>query len=217
MQHDKPQTLAVIAQKGGTGKTTLAINLAALAAADGLKVALIDCDPQRSAVSWWETRQADDIGMIEASAADLPGIQAAASQQGLDLLIVDTRPSVEAETVQAIQCATACIIPTRPGVLDLRAVALTADLVKRAKRPGCIVLNQCPPPRGVGEGSLTAEARTVAASLGLPVAPPSVSMRAAFSYSLNDGRSVSEYEPGEKADLETRALWRFIRKAYLNG
>lgn len=70
MQHDKPQTLAVIAQKGGTGKTTLAINLAALAAADGLKVALIDCDPQRSAVSWWETRQADDIGMIEASAAD---------------------------------------------------------------------------------------------------------------------------------------------------
>jgi len=217
MQHDNPKILAIVAQKGGTGKTTLAVNLATLAAKDGLRVALIDCDPQASAASWWRTREAEDITLIERPASDLPMIRDAAHSDGFDLLIVDTRPSVEAETMQAIQAATACIIPTRPGILDLRAVALTADLVKSAKRPGCIVLNQCPPPRGVGEGTLTAEARTVASSLGLPVAPPAISMRAALSYALNDGRAVCEYEPAEKADLETRALWRYLKKAYLNG
>ncbi|NVN06711.1 ParA family protein, partial [Asaia spathodeae] len=138
MQHDKPQTLAVIAQKGGTGKTTLTVNLATLAARDGLRVAIVDCDPQRSALSWWQTREAEDVALIEGNAADLPAIQTAAGRQGFDLLIVDTRPSVEAETSHAIQSATACIIPTRPGILDLRAVASTAQLVRSTQTPGCI-------------------------------------------------------------------------------
>lgn len=209
--------ISVVAQKGGTGKTTLAVNLAALAAKEGLQVGLIDCDPQASAASWWRTREAEDITLIERPASDLPMILEAAKNDGLDLLIVDTRPSVEAETIQAVKASTACIIPTRPGVLDLRAVAMTAQIVKSSKVPGCIVLNQCPPPRGIGEGALTAEARSVAATLGLPVAPPAISLRAALSYSLNDGRAVCEYEPNEKADLEIRALWRYLRKAYLNG
>ncbi|POF61150.1 hypothetical protein CFR73_15080 [Novacetimonas maltaceti] len=211
------KTLAVIAQKGGTGKTTLAVNLAALAAADGLRVALVDCDPQKSAAGWWQTREAQDITLIERSASDLPTIQEAAKNDGFDLLIVDTRPSVEGETVQAIKAATVSVIPTRPGVLDLRAVASTAQLAKKAGETGVIVLNQCPPPRGIGEGALTAEARAVANTLGLPVAPPTVSMRSAFSYALNDGRAVCEYEPGGKADLELQSLWRYLKKAYLNG
>lgn len=211
------KTLSVIAQKGGTGKTTLAVNLAALAASEGLRVALVDCDPQRSAAGWWQTRQAEDITLIEQSASQLPIIKEAAANDGFHLLIVDTRPSVEAETMQAIQFATASIIPTRPGVLDLRAVALTAGLVTKSKGTGCIVLNQCPPPRGIGEGTLTAEARAVANTLGVPVAPPVISMRSAFSYSLNDGRSVCEYEPDGKAALELQALWRYLKKAYLDG
>lgn len=211
------KTLSVIAQKGGTGKTTLAVNLAALAASEGLRVALVDCDPQRSAAGWWQTRQAEDITLIEQSASQLPIIKEAAANDGFHLLIVDTRPSVEAETMQAIQFATASIIPTRPGVLDLRAVALTAGLVTKSKGTGCIVLNQCPPPRGIGEGALTAEARAVANTLGVPVAPPAISMRSAFSYSLNDGRSVCEYEPDGKAALELQALWRYLKKAYLDG
>jgi len=217
MQRDKLKTLAVVAQKGGTGKTTLALNLAALAASDGLRVALVDCDPQRSAASWWETRESDDITLIERTASDLPMIQEAARADGYDLLVVDTRPSVEAETMQAIQSATVAVIPTRPGILDLRAVAATAQLVTASDTPGVIVLNQCPPPRSENEPTLTAEARTVANTLGLPVAPPVVSMRAALSYCLNDGRSASEYEPGGKADQETRAFWRYLKKAYLDG
>lgn len=212
-----PKTLSVVAQKGGTGKTTIAVNLAALAASEGLRVALVDCDPQLSAAGWWQTREAEDITLIEQPANQLQIIQKAAKNDGFDLLVVDTRPSVEAETIQAVQAATVSVVPTRPGVLDLRAVAMTAELVTKAKKTGCIVLNQCPPPRGIGEGALTAEARAVANSLGLPVAPPTLSMRSAFSYAMNDGRSVCEFEPDGKADLELRALWRYLKKAYLDG
>lgn len=217
MQHDKLKTISLVAQKGGTGKTTLAVNLAALAASEGLRVALVDCDPQQSAAAWWKTRQAEDVELITGGVSDLAKIQTALNANGFDLLFVDTRPSVENETTIAIQCATVALIPTRPSILDLRAVASTAGLIKAASGTGCIVLNQCPPPRGIGEGALTKEAKTVASSLGVPVAPPVVAMRAAFSYSLNDGRAAFEYEPDKAADLETRALWRYIRKAYLNG
>lgn len=217
MPRDSLRTLAIVAQKGGTGKTTLAINFAVLAAAQGWRTALVDCDPQRSAAGWWNTRQATDITLIERPAADLSMIQAAAGNDGFDLLVVDTRPSVEGETIQALQAATAAVIPTRPGILDLRAVAATAELVKSSRKPGCIVLNQCPPPRTIGEPTLTAEARAVALGLGLPVAPPVVSTRAALSYAMNDGRAVLEYEPDGRAADEIRSLWSYIRKAYLNG
>jgi len=212
------KTLSIVAQKGGTGKTTLAVNLAVLAAIDGLRVALIDCDPQQSAAGWWQARETDGIDLIEGGVNDIPKLQTALQNNGFDLLIIDTRPSVEAETSAAIQAATVCIIPTRPGVLDLRAVASTSALVKSAKASGCIVLNQCPPPRQQGsEPTLTAEVRAVASTLGLPVAPPAISMRAAFSYSLNDGRGVCEYEAEGKASQEIRNLWHYIQKAYLNG
>lgn len=217
MQNRTLKTLAVVAQKGGVGKTTLAVNLAILAVKDGLRVALVDTDPQASAAGWWKTRQADDLVMIERDAAMLPDIQKMAQAEGFDLLIVDTRPSVEGETLRAAKAATAAIIPTRPGILDLRAIASTANVIRSADCPACIVLNQCPPPRGVGEATLTAEAREAANSIGLPVAPPACSSLVAYSYALNDGRAVCEYEPDGKADLELRALWRYLRKAYLDG
>lgn len=211
------KTLSVIAQKGGVGKTTLAINIAVLAASQKWRTALIDCDPQRSSAAWWNTREATDVTLIERPAADLDMIQAAARNDGFDLLVVDTRPSVEGDTIHAVKAADAVVVPTRPGILDLRAVQDTVRLVKNANKAGCVVLNQCPPPRHFGEPTLTSEARAVALELGLPVAPAVISNRVALSYSLNDGRAVTEYEPEGRAADEIRSLWSYIRKAYLNG
>lgn len=211
------KTISLVSQKGGTGKTTLAVSLAALAASEGLQVALVDCDNQHSASAWWGTRKLDDIVMIEQPAHALPDIQNAARSDKLDLMIIDTPPTITAETMHAARAADVSLIPTRPGILDLRAISATADIIGKAGLTGCIVLNQCPPPRGFGEPTLTAEARSVAASLGLPVAPPVLSLRSAFSYALNDGQGVTEFEPTGKAAHEMRAFWSYIKKAYLNG
>lgn len=212
------KSLSVVAQKGGTGKTTLAVNLAALAALDGLRVALIDCDPQRSAAGWWQIRKEEWPALIEQPAGQLPSVMETLRAEGFNLAVVDTRPSVEAETLEAVQNSTAAIIPTRPTSMDISAVALTAQLVRSAQKPGCIVLNQCPPSIKQGEAPLTAETRAIANTLGLPVAPPALVNRIAYPYASNGGMAVREYEPGKAADQEMTALWSHIKKGYLaNG
>lgn len=217
MQHDTLKTLAVVSQKGGTGKTTLAVNLAVHAAKDGLNVAIIDCDPQRSAARWWSVRADDWPVMIERPAHDLPEVLATLKNEGFGLAIIDTRPSVESETLHAVQNATASIIPTRPASFDLQAIALTAQLVRSSGKPGCVVLNQCPPPRTENEPSLTAEARAVASTLGLPVCERAVSARVAIPYAASGGMAACEYEPDGAADKEISSLWQHIKKEYLNG
>lgn len=212
------KTLSVVAQKGGTGKTTLAVNLAVLAAMDGLRVALIDCDPQRSAAGWWQIRETDWPILIEQPAGQLPSVIETLNAEGFNLAVVDTRPSVEAETLEAVQNSTVAIIPTRPTSMDISAVALTAQLVRSAQKPGCIVLNQCPPSLKQGEAPLTVETRALANTLGLPVAPPALVNRIAYPYASNGGMAVREYEPGKAADQEMTALWSHIKKGYLaNG
>lgn len=210
------KTLSMVAQKGGTGKTTLAVNLAVLAALDGLRVALVDCDPQRSAAGWWQIRQQDWPVLVERSAGELSSVLQTLEAEGFNLAIVDTRPSVEDETRLAIQNCTSAIIPTRPTSMDISAVALTAQLVMAAGKPGCIVLNQCPPSLRQEEASLTAETRTIANSLGLSVARPALVARVAYPYASNGGMAVREYEPGKAADQEMTALWTHIRKEYLS-
>ncbi|GCD61699.1 cobyrinic acid a,c-diamide synthase [Acetobacter pasteurianus NBRC 3280] len=211
------KSLSVVAQKGGTGKTTLAVNLAVLAALDGLRVALIDCDPQRSAAGWWQIRKEEWPALIEQPAGQLPSVMETLRAEGFNLAIVDTRPSVEAETLEAVQNSTVAIIPTRPTSMDISAVALTAQLVRSAQKPGCIVLNQCPPSIKQGEAPLTAETRTIANTLGLPVAPPALVNRIAYPYASNGGMAVREYEPGKAADQEMTALWSHIKKGYLSN
>ena len=217
MQHNKLKALAVVSQKGGTGKTTLAVNLAVHASMDGLNVAVIDCDPQRSAAGWWGIRQHEWPTLIERPAHELPSILATLEEEGFNLAIIDTRPSVEGETLRAVQSATAAIISSRPTSFDLRAIALTAQLVRDSGKSGCIVLNQCPPPRSENEPSITAEARSVAASLGLPVAPATVSIRVAIPYAASGGMAACEYEPDGNATKEIAALWQHIKGEYLNG
>ncbi|PYD61166.1 ParA family protein [Gluconacetobacter entanii] len=211
------KSLSVVAQKGGTGKTTLAVNLAVLAALDGLRVALIDCDPQRSAAGWWQIRKEEWPALIEQPAGQLPSVMETLKAEGFNLAVVDTRPSVEAETLEAVQNSTAAIIPTRPTSMDISAVALTAQLVRSAQKPGCIVLNQCPPSIKQGEAPLTAETRAIANTLGLPVAPPALVNRIAYPYASNGGMAVREYEPGKAADQEMTALWSHIKKGYLSN
>jgi chromosome partitioning protein len=207
------QTVALLARKGGTGKTTLAVHLAVLAAESGRRVLLVDTDPQRSAGDWWRVRKSDDPQLVECAVNRVPAVLDAARADGVDLVVVDTRPSVEADTAEIARLADMVLIPTRPGILDLRAIAATAEVMRTARPrggphwPTMIVLNAVPAGRGIGENTLTIEARAALETYRLPVAEVSIGNRAAFAHALIDGRSVTELEPNGKAARELRKLF----------
>jgi chromosome partitioning protein len=196
-------SLGFLAQKGGAGKTSLAVHLAVLAG-DAL---LVDLDPQRSAAEWWESRQGNLPELAVGEPSDLAKALAASKRTWK---VVDTAPHA-AEAARLVAGAVdLAVIPSRPGILDLRAIKATVALVREASTSAVIVLNACSPGRGVAEASVTTEARQALAVYGLPVSPVAVTQRAAFSHALNDGRAVTELEPDGKAAAELRQLWRWI-------
>ena len=206
------KTLAVLARKGGVGKTTVAVHLAVVAQQAGKRVLLIDLDPQRSAAGWWRERKAEMPELVEAEPRQLPEILAAAAEDGIDLAVIDTRPSAESDAVLAAKLADLALVVTRPAILDLRAIGATTELVKAAGRPGLVVLNACPPGRDDAEASIVREAREGLVAYGLPVARNSLGQRAAMSHALIDGRAVTEFDGDGKAAAEIRALWKEISR-----
>jgi chromosome partitioning protein len=104
------------------------------------------------------------------------------------------------------------LVPTRPAILDLRAILGTLDVIKGAIRRSLIVLNACPPPRGVGEASLTGDARRAVAAFGAPVAPVAIVNRMTLGTALLTGLTATETEPDSKAASEMHELWRVVEK-----
>jgi chromosome partitioning protein len=189
------KTVALLSQKGGSGKSTL-----------------VDLDPQRSAAGWWDTRTAETPEMVETAPGELHAVLDAARTDGVALCIIDTRPSAGADAATAAALADLVLIPTRPAIFDLKAIGATVDIFVRAKIPAFIVLNGTPASRGFGEASTTADARRALADYGIPVAPISIGLRAALAHALVDGRAVNEFDPAGKAALEMSNLWQLTEK-----
>jgi chromosome partitioning protein len=125
--------LGVLSRKGGVGKTTLAIHIAVLADQAGLRTLLVDLDPQRSAASWWRARTAETPPLVETDPGSLRDILEAASEDKVDLVVVDARPSLEADAAHVAALADIIMVPTRPAIFDLRAILGTLDIVKGTK------------------------------------------------------------------------------------
>jgi chromosome partitioning protein len=207
---DIMKSVALLARKGGVGKTTCAIHMGVLAQAAGQKVAFIDLDPQRSLTAWWHSRAADTPILIESDARRLGDVLKVASSEGYDLAVIDTPPAVTFDTAQVAAMVDLVLIPLRPSILDIYAVESTAEVVKAAKARALLVLNACHPPQGIGEAPTTVEARRAMEGMALPVAKASLSQRMDYTRALNDGEAVNEFAPGSKAALEMERLWREV-------
>ena len=205
------KVLGLLARKGGAGKTTLAIHFAVMAQASGKRVLLVDIDPQRSSAGWWRARDAETPQLVETEPDKLRDILDAARADGVDLVVVDTRPSVEADAVQVAMLADVIVVPTRPAILDLRAILETLNIVK-GSRKAHVVLNACPAPRGTVEAPAASDARRALKAFGVPVAPATICQRATFSHALVGGLAATEAEPRGKAATEMLALWRYVEK-----
>ena len=199
--------ISVIAQKGGTGKTTLCLATACAAANDGLSTVVVDLDPQATASSWSDRRKSEIPVVLSAQPPRLTRVLDAAAAQGVDLALVDTAPRVEQSAVAAAKAADLVLIPCRPAVYDLETVAATVDLV-RAVAPATqllCVLNGVPP-----RGPRQQQARDVLATMGVPVCTASLGLRAAIDYAAAVGMTAQEYEPRGKAATEIAAVYDAI-------
>jgi chromosome partitioning protein len=197
--------IGFVAQKGGAGKTTLAVHLSVVAG----DAVLVDLDPQGSAAEWWESREAETPAIATGRPADLGRSLAALTGQRRHVL-VDTAPFSDEHAEAVARHADLVVIPTRPAILDLRAIRKTVELVQRVGTPAVIVLNAVPAGKSTAEASVVTAARVALSAYGLPVCPISIGQRMALQHALNDGRTVVEYEPDGKAAQEVRRLWRWI-------
>lgn len=201
------KTIAIISQKGGTGKTTLALNLAIAAESRGYSTAIIDLDPQASAKGWHDNRKPDGPVVISSQASQLSKILKTAETHDAKLVIIDTAPHSETAALASARAADFILIPCRPGIFDLRAITTSADLAKLAKTPAAAVLNATP-----ARGTLADEAEQAIRAIGLDVSPTRLGQRAAFVHSLTLGQGVLEYEASGKASAEIQEVYAWTCK-----
>ena len=197
--------VAIISQKGGAGKTTLAVHLATAAAAAGRTAAIIDLDPQATASSWGDRRAADAPEVVSGQAVRLPALIKAAEGNGADFLVLDTAPNADHAASLAARAADLVLIPCRPAAFDLEAIETTLLLTRTTGKPAYVVLNAVPPRNAIGE-----EAAAGLAARGAQVAPHQLTHRAAFTHGVIDGRTAQEFEPQGKAAKEVDQLYLWL-------
>ncbi len=197
--------VAIISQKGGAGKTTLAVHLATAAALAGHTSAIIDLDPQATAASWGDRRTLGAPEVISGQAARLPALITSARQNGADFLVLDTAPNADQVVSLAARAADLVLIPCRAAAFDLEAIETTLMLAKAATKPAFVVLNAVPPRSGIGK-----EAAQGLAARGAQVAPHQLTHRAAFAHGVIDGRTAQEFEPQGKAAEEIGAIYTWL-------
>ena len=208
MSKDTPTIVAIASQKGGSGKTTLAVHLGARAAQSKHESCVIDTDPQATAAAWSDWRGDFLPVVVTAPPARLGRTIESAKKNGVDFIVIDTPPHADAAAREAIKAADIVLIPTKPRAFDLAALEPIADLVNFAKTPAYVVLNGVPS----GATVLEEEARKAAKALGLDVSPVTLGDRAAFHRSSAKGETAAEIDPEGKAAKEVEALWKWVKK-----
>jgi chromosome partitioning protein len=208
----KMRTIAVVARKGGAGKTTLAVHLAIAAHLRGLNTILADADPQRSSSEVLRARVAPGPKRVETAGAKMFALQEMARRAGDELLVIDTPCGPEQEVSSAIASADLVLIVVRPTFLDIAAAVRTIDTARRLARPVEIVINQAYATRNGREPPSVLKAMEALRFTGMPLCPVVVRSRAALQLALASGRSAEELGPSAAAD-EIAALWRHVGKA----
>jgi len=198
--------IALIAQKGGVGKTTLAVNLAVSMQASGFKTTLFDLDPQESAVIWADRRKNEFPHVEFLTERRLPDGLTAAAEYGFSIAIIDTPPAAGPQAFTAAQSADLVLIPCRPSLVDLDAIRRTAQLIKSAGVPAFVVFNAAPP----SATTLIEDAKAIVDAAGLVAAPTVLRERSAYRAAWPLGSAVVENEPNGKAAQEISELQNWV-------
>jgi len=203
------RTIAVIALKGGSGKTTLATHVALAAHLRGLKTLVADTDPQRSATEVLQARGASGPEYVATSGPGLFAAQLAAVSSAVDLMVIDTAAGAVEDVGQAIVLADLSLLVVRPTLLDIAAMVRTIDIVRRLGKEAVVVINQAPVARDGVEPPVVRRALRALEFMRLAVAPTILRLRSIYQTGLENGRSAEE-SLDVIAAKEVADLWAFI-------
>jgi chromosome partitioning protein len=198
--------ISLASQKGGAGKTTLALHLAVAAERAGYGTVVIDMDPQGTAEAWSEWRKEAPPPVVPAKVPTLARTLEKAVGHGAEFVVIDTPPIAEAEARAAAKAADLVLVPCRPNAFDLHSVKTTAELPILAEKTAFAVFNAGP----VSAPKLYGETSDLVGEFGLKVAPVRLSDRAAFRHATGSGQSAQEIEPNGKAASEVADLWKWV-------
>ncbi len=191
--------ITIAQQKGGSGKTTLAANLAVVWLKRGARVALLDTDPQGSLGRWFMARRAakGDEDRLSFSTSSAWGVEYECEKlaRDADVVIVDTPPKADSDLRPALRAASLVVVPVASSHVDLWATEGVLDLARREKRPAVIVLNRARPGTRLG-----AEVEAAAAQLDAAIAAVRLGNRVAYAETLGQGLGVAEVGSSPAAD-----------------
>ncbi|WP_019624937.1 ParA family partition ATPase [Thioalkalivibrio thiocyanoxidans] len=198
--------IGVLNQKGGVGKTTLAINIASSLSHGGAKVLLIDADPQGSALDWAASREGDPlfpvVGLPRATIhREIDGIGS-----GYDHVVIDGPPRVTDLARSAIMASDIVVIPVQPSPYDVWSAQEVVELIEEASVFKEKLFSVFAVNRKIAKTAIGRDVNEALSKYPFPTLSASVTQRVAFAESAAAGQSVHELDATGPAAREIDAL-----------
>ena len=201
--------ISFLNQKGGVGKTTLSINVAAYLAGQGNKVLLIDADKQGSSNTWASLREETPFQVISLARENMAK-DALKLANEYEYTIIDGPPHAETIARSCIVASDFVVLPIEPSGLSTWASDLTvrqvndAQIIKENLKCGFVVS------RKIGKTVIGREIRTMAAEAGIPVLKTDIEQRVSYAESLTMGKTIFEWAPTSHASTDIQQLTKEI-------
>lgn len=203
--------IAVLNQKGGSGKTTIATHLTRAFQLDGSSVLLVDSDPQGSARDWAAVQDDNPVTVVGIDRPTIDRDLKAIAHK--DIVVIDGAPQASDLAVSAIKAASFILIPVQPSPYDIWATADLVDLVKQRIEvtdggiQAAFVVS-----RAIKGTRIGAEITEALAGYGLPVLEARITQRVSYPGTAARGTTILDTDPDGDGAKEIRALMNEIKQ-----
>lgn len=199
-------TISVLSEKGGAGKSTIAVNLASAFHLNGTRTLVVDADPQGTARDWGAASDADTPVV---AGVDRPSLEEDVPRLGeqFDVVVIDGAPRLQEMNVSAVRASDLVLVPVRPSAADIWSAEAVLKACTAYNTPVRFVVSA----QVVGT-ALADRVQDALESFDTKVMDARTSQRVAFTEALGAGQSVLQYEPKGKAAAEVRALYDEVQR-----